>query len=422
MHKDAKYERGTNLSNRKGAQASVPGDTLRTDVLILGAGAAGLLCARTAARRGRRVMLADHAATPGRKLALSGGGKANFTNIHMGIEHYVGTEADFCEPALSAFSPKDIMTLLAGHGLVWEEREHGQLFGLDRADTLVDALVRDCREAGCRFWLEHAIEDVERSPHGFTVRLRHKGGVRTVNAASLVLALGSPAWPQAGASDAGTRWAKKLGHTTLPFRPVLVPLRMPASWPLQGLSGISLKVRLRTAHDGTVYERVDDLLFTHSGISGPAVLQLSCRWREGQEILMDFLPHVRFDQLLDAPENGKLLARTLLCRHLPQRLADALVPGELTRRKAAELSRSARTALRDSVHAHRVIPAGHEGLRRAEAAAGGVSTAQINAWSMESLLTPGLFLVGELLDVTGHLGGYNLHWAWASGHLAGNHV
>lgn len=470
MRKATKYERPKALSNGTSAKASArlparaaargstrgldeplaetapvptasPSVTEHADVLILGAGAAGLLCARTAARRGRKVVLLDHAPTPGRKIAVSGGGKANFTNLHMDARHFIGHDehlADFCEPVLNAFGPRAVMALLSEHGLAWEEREHGQLFGLEKATLLVDALVRDCQKAGCLFVLGHSIEAIEHTTRGFVVRAtregnkgttketaetpareaRNKGGARTITAASLVLALGSSAWPQVGASDAGAHWARHLGHHVHPFRPVLAPLHMPALWPLQGLSGISLKVRLRTRD----YERVDDLLFTHSGISGPVTLQLSCRWQPGQEIIMDFLPHTRFDALLDAPENGKLLVRTLLCRHMPQRLAEALLPEDLSRRKVAELSRAARTALRDAVHSHRVIPAGHDGLRRAEAAAGGVSTAQINAWSMESLLTPGLFVVGELLDVTGHLGGYNLHWAWASGYMGGQNA
>lgn len=462
MRKVTKYERPTALSNRTFAKTprrpaaapstelsaeiapvptARPSTTEHADVLILGAGAAGLLCARTAARRGRRVVLLDHAATPGRKIAVSGGGKANFTNLHMDASHFIGSHdqhAAFCEPSLDAFGPRDIMALLAEHGLAWEEREHGQLFGLEKATLLVDALVRDCQKTGCLFVLEHKIEAVERTAQGFVVKAtketapdakgasphatESKGGARTITATSLVLALGSSAWPQVGASDAGARWARHFGHDVFPFRPVLVPLHMPASWPLQGLSGISLKVRLGTRHGANDYTREDDLLFTHSGISGPAVLQLSCRWQPGQEVTIDFLPRDRFDALLDAPENGKLLVRTLLSRHMPQRLADALLPEELSRRKVAELSRAARTALRDAVHSHRVIPAGHDGLRRAEAAAGGVNTAQVNAWSMESLITPGLFVVGELLDITGHLGGYNLHWAWASGHMAGQNA
>lgn len=429
-----KYERQDVLSNQPSSKghngSNSHKDALHSDVLILGAGAAGLLCARAAARRGRKVTLLDHAATPGRKIAVSGGGKANFTNLHMNTAHYVGhplsPTSEFCEPALSEFSPKAITSLLAEHGMAWEEREHGQLFGLEKAEKLVDALLRDCQNAGCQFLLQHSIEDIEHSAQGFTVQARDHGqdkdATRALTAASLVLALGSPAWPQAGATDMGARLAKLLGHIVHPFRPVLVPFRMPATWALQGLSGISLKARLRTGEGKEAYERVDDLLFTHAGISGPAALQISCRWHAGQEILMDFLPHCRFDQELDTPEHGKLLVRTLLCRHMPQRLADALLPKELARRKVAELSRAARNALRDCVHEHRVIPAGHEGMRRAEAAAGGVNILEVNPWSMESLVTPRLFVVGELLDVTGHLGGYNLHWAWASGQLAGQHT
>ena len=411
------YEKTGALSN------GAPTQHTKFDVVILGAGAAGLMCARTASARGLRVVLVDHAPSPGRKIGISGGGKANFTNLHMDASHYVGQDPAFCEPALSLFSPQDIQRILAAHRLAWEEREHGQLFGLSKAAHLVDALVQDCAKGNCLFSLEHVVENLQREGGRFAVAVRDistagQNSVRTLTAPSLVLALGSPAWPQVGASDAGARWARRFGHKVLPFRPVLAPLHMPPHWPLRHLSGISCKVSLRTGD----YTRTDDALFTHTGLSGPAVLQISCRWQPGQEVYADFLPHVRFDQVLDAPGNGKLLVRTLLCRHLPQRLADALLPEELARRKSAELSRAARTALRDCVHQHVMTPQGTEGLRRAEAAAGGVSTVDVDPWSMQSRLTQGLFVVGELLDVTGHLGGYNLHWAWASGYAAGLNV
>ena len=412
------YESRQALSN-DGAN-SFPQALENLDALILGAGAAGLLCARTATARGRRVALVDHGPAPGRKIAVSGGGKANFTNVHMDSIHFVGAQPDFCESALSLFEPSQIMDILAQHRLPWEEREHGQLFGLDTATRLVEALWRDSRKADqhCPLLLEHAVEDAAHTEHGFCVTLRHKGRVKKLTAPALVLALGGPAWPQAGASEKGAQLARRLGHRVLPFRPVLVPLRMADNWPLHGLSGISVKARLCVGD----YQRLDDVLFTHTGISGPAALQISCRWQQGQPVDMDFLPQRRFDELLDAPECAKLTPRSLLTKYVPQRLADALLPEELARRKVAELSRAARNALRDAVHGHRAVPQSTEGLRRAEATAGGVDTTQIDPWSMESLLCKRLFVVGELLDVTGHLGGYNLHWAWASGYTAGLNI
>lgn len=380
----------------------------------MGAGAAGLMCAKIASERGRSVALVDHGAAPGRKISISGGGRANFTNLHMHSGHFCCDTPAFCEPALESFPPERIQSFLAQHGLAWEERNHGQLFGVEKAGTLVDALVRDCTRAHCRFFLERRVVGVARKEPGFAVDL----GEQVLRAPSLVLATGSPAWPQVGATGAGAQWARALGHSVQPFRPALAPLRMPSSWPLHGLAGISLPATLRI----NTYSRTDDLLFTHDGMSGPAALHASCHWQPGSILSVDFLPEKDFGLLLDAPEHGKQLPRTLLSRHMPQRLADALLPQELARRKTAELSRAARTSLRQAVHAHTVVPDGTAGMRRAEAAVGGVQTAHMNAWSMESLLVPRLYIIGELLNVTGQLGGYNLHWAWASGHLAGTQV
>ena len=190
---------------------------------------------------------------------------------------------------------------------------------------------------------------------------------------------------------------------------------MPSKWNLQGLAVIRLKVEVRTKDNTSI----DYLLYTNSGNSGPAVLQLSCYWHANNPIQINFLPQLSLGQALDAPEHGKLLVRTLVSRHMPQRLADALLPPALARRKVAELSRMARNEIAECVHQHNIVPTGTGGLKKAEAARGGVSTDEVNAWSMESLREPGLYIIGEMLDITGHLGGYNLHWAWASGHMAG---
>lgn len=389
-----------------------PASLPELDVLVLGAGAAGLMCARTASLRGRRTALADRHAAPGRKLSASGGGKANFTNLRMDPAHYLG-DAAFCEPALEAFTPRHMLDFMARHRLAWEEREHGRLFGLARAQTLADALTADCLNAGCRFFMGRRVERVEKHAGGFAA-FCHDGS--SLHAGSLVLATGSPAWPSLGADDAGARWALRMGHKTRPFRPILAPLYMPPDWPLHGLAGVSLPATLTVAD----YVCTDHLLFTHDGLSGPAALQASCSWESGRPIMVDFLPGLDFGDLLDAPHNGKFPPRSLLARHMPKRLADALLPPETARRKSAELSRAWRRTLRQAVHAHCVTPVGIAGMDKAEAAAGGVRTEDVDAWSMESLLVPGLFIVGELLDVAGRLGGYNLHWAWASGYLAGS--
>ncbi|MEG6506663.1 NAD(P)/FAD-dependent oxidoreductase [Nitratidesulfovibrio sp. 1201_IL3209] len=413
-------------------------DVIATDVIILGAGASGLFCAMTAAARGRRVTLVDHARATGRKVRIAGGGKCNFTNLEMHAKHYVGGNPHFPKSALARFTPWDMVSLVSENAIAWEEREHGQLFCLHAADDVADLLERRCRAAGCRFLLGQRVEGVEHDGTAFVVTIAPaqapgsdtdsdaepgpqaagRGGPGTpvrLRAASLVVATGSPAWPQVGATDIGHRIARRFGHAVAPPRPVLAPLAMPPQWPLHGLAGIALPARVTTA--GVSFTL--PLLFTHRGISGPAALQASCHWQPGAPVEIDFLPGENLDEMLRVPEHGKLLARTLLGRLLPTRLADRLVPPDISDRRIAELSRTARAALHAAVHAHAAVPAGTEGMRKAEAAAGGVRVDRISSRSMESALRPGLFFTGEVLDVTGQLGGYNLHWAWASGKAAG---
>lgn len=413
-----------------------------TDVLILGAGASGLFCAMTAAARGRRVTLVDHARATGRKVRIAGGGKCNFTNMEMHARHYVGGNPHFPKSALARLTPWDMVSLLSEHSIAWEEREHGQLFCLRSADDVADLLEARCRAAGCRFLLGQRVDGVEHDGEAFVVTVAPAqaaggdadGGVyanansgthagtegaspKTIRlrAAALVVATGSAAWPQIGATDIGHRIARQFGHAVAPSRPVLVPLVMDPQWPLHGLAGIALPARVTTGGASFTLP----LLFTHRGISGPAALQASCYWQPGEPVEIDFLPGANLDDLLRAPEHGKLLVRTLLGRLFPDRLAERLVPPDLAGRKNAELSRSARAALHGAVHAHAAVPTGTEGMRKAEAATGGVRVDQISSRSMESALRPGLFFTGEVLDVTGQLGGYNLHWAWASGKAAG---
>ncbi|HEU6436782.1 MAG TPA: aminoacetone oxidase family FAD-binding enzyme [Nitratidesulfovibrio sp.] len=409
-----------------------------TDVLILGAGASGLFCAMTVAARGRRVTLVDHARATGRKVRIAGGGKCNFTNLEMHARHYVGDNPHFPKSALARLTPWDMVSLVSEQAIAWEEREHGQLFCLRSADDVADLLEQRCRASDCRFLLGQRVEGVEHDGEAFVVTIAPAqaaggetdggakkgtdsgtagtpGKVTRLRAASLVVATGSAAWPQIGATDIGHRIARQFGHAVAPSRPVLVPLAMAPQWPLHGLAGIALPARVTTA--GTAFTL--PLLFTHRGISGPAALQASCYWQPGRPVEIDFLPGESLDELLRAPEHGKLLVRTLIGRLLPDRLAERLVEPDLARRKIAELSKSARAALHQAVHAHTAVPMGTEGMRKAEAAAGGVRVDQISSRSMESALRPGLFFTGEVLDVTGQLGGYNLHWAWASGKAAG---
>ncbi len=407
------------------------------DALILGAGASGLYCAMTAAERGRRALLIDHAAKPGCKLSITGGGKCNLSNRSVTPGDYVGENPDFCRSALSRFTPEHIAELARTAGITLEEREHGQLFCARSARDLVRFLVSRCAAQGCLMALDEkilAVEPVANAGAEDSPRFCLRTSKGRYTARNVVVATGSPAWPQVGASGIGYELARSFGHRIVPIRPALCGLVMPQDWGLSGLSGISLPADIRVegrAGRSPAPGKKDKgaprlpvaeslaLLFTHRGISGPAALQASLHWRKGDALLINFLPGLRTEDLLNAPGAGKTLCRNLLRGHVPERLCAALIPDALGRKKTAELSRAERTLLAELLHCHRLVPSGTEGFSRAEIAAGGVCTREISSRSMESLRAPGLFFCGEVLDVSGRLGGYNLHWAFASGKAAG---
>lgn len=395
------------------------------DAIILGAGASGLFCAREAARRGLRVLLLEGGDQAGLKLCLSGGGRANITNLDVGLRHYRCSRSRFCLPALKGFTPRRMLEVVAGEwGLPYEEREHGQIFLTVAARRLRDALLEDCRAAGCRLVCHAPVSRAWRNGEDFFV----VAGDGLWKARGLAVALGGPAWPQAGATDAALHLARSFGHEIVPPRPALAPLYMPADWPsaeagCAALAGISLPVRIDLPQNARTRDAwTDSLLFTHEGISGPAVLKASLFWEEGEVLRLNFAPESDVEALLDAPENARVQAMTVLRRLMPQRLAHALTPPAFGRRNCAELSRAHRRQIAAAVQRHTVIPAALAGFSRAEAAAGGVGTAHVQPKTMESALVPRLWFMGEALDVTGLLGGYNLHWAWASAIAAARHM
>ncbi len=395
------------------------------DVIILGAGASGLFCAREAARLRLRVLLLEGGEQAGLKLCLSGGGRANFTNLDVEPRHYRCARPRFCGPALKGFTPRRMLDLVVGEWrLPYEEREHGQLFLTVPARRLRDALADDCRAAGCRLVCHAPVSRAWREGEDFCVA----AGDGLWKARGLVIALGGPAWPQAGATDAGLRLAGAFGHEIVPPRPALVPLRMPAGWPsadadCNALAGISLPVRVDLPQSGLTRDAwTDSLLFTHDGLSGPAALKASLFWNAGEALRVNFAPDADVEALIDAPENGRTQALTVVRRLMPQRLADALTPPGPGRRKCAELSRAHRRQIADAVQRHEVVPTGVADFSRAEAASGGIDVARIHPKNMESALVPRLWCIGEALDVTGLLGGYNLHWAWASAAAAARHM
>lgn len=384
---------------------------IRRDLIILGAGAAGLLCALIAGRRGFSCIVLDHGPVAGRKVRLAGGGKGNVTNLQIGPEWYVGEQPAFPETILRRCPPEFVLNLLRSFAIDYETRDYGQVFCTVQAARLVDALVSSVQPTS-DILLNRNLGDITHTDGVFTVQTADE----IVQAPRLVIATGSPAWPTSGATDAGMRLARQWGHKVIPVRPVLVPLVFPESWPLHGLAGVSLPARVSTAGAGSTRMRAFTypLLFTHKGLSGPAILQASCFWRPGQALHVDFLPDQPALDLMHQPENGKSTVLGLFRKRLPSRLVELLLPPDLATRKVAQLRKKDREILALALHDHTVIPTRTEGMGKAEAAAGGVDTADINPRTLESRTCPGLYLIGEVLDVTGLLGGYNLHWAWAS--------
>jgi hypothetical protein len=384
-------------------------------VIVLGAGAAGLTCAARAAALGHVVTLVEGQARAGRKLAACGGGRANFGNLDLDPRrHYVGSNPDFPRSALARYTLTDFLVWMRAHGLRWEEREQGRLFGLGPASEMAGALLSDARSAGVRILPGLPIHEVVRRPEGFRVR----AGPETLECELLVVATGGPAAPGLGASRVGYDIASVLGHDVIPPSPALVPLlHAPADASLGALSGIHLPARARVGRER--FE--DELLFTHHGLSGPLTLQASLAWKPGQELELDLLPGQSVEALLleDRASHGQRRPLTVLAQHLPRRLCEVL----LARRGAPDrpLAAISATELRDlgrAFSAFTLRPAARAGWERAEVSLGGVDTRGVCSRRMASLVVPGLFFAGEVLDVTGRLGGYNLQWAWSSGWCA----
>ena len=398
------------------------------DAIIIGAGAAGLMCALVAGKRGFRCALVDHASQAGRKLRLAGGGRGNVTNRRVGPEWYVGEQPRFAEGALRRCPPSLVLDMLDAFGIPWEERDHGRIFCAAPADRLADALLEGALAHGADFLPGRTIGEAECGDGLFHVQT----SLGLLRAPRLVIAAGGPACPAVGASDGGMRLARRFGHRIVPPRPALAPFILPEngsedrpeSWPLHGLAGVSLPARVSVAEaDARFRPETDALLFTHTGLSGPAALQASCFWRAGNSLVIDFLPETPLMTLLADPANGKATLAGLIKRALPSRLATRLLEQaglaeETLRRNVAEVNKKDRAVLANLVNRYRVIPLRTGGMARAEASAGGVDTRDIHPKRLESRLVPNLYLAGEVLDVTGLLGGYNLHWAWASGKAA----
>ena len=388
----------------------------RFDVVILGAGAAGLMCALIAGRRGRRVLLLDHADQAGAKILISGGGRCNFTNLDCAPDRFRSANPHFCKSALARYGPRDFLALVEAHGIAWHEKTFGQLFCDGSARAIVAMLLAECAAAGVVLRLGQRVRDVARAE-----RFRVDTEAGDIEAEAVVLATGGLSIPKMGATGLSHDIARRFGLDLVLPRPALVPLTFgPEDLArTQALSGVSLPVRAACGRQA--FEEA--MLFTHRGVSGPAILQISSYWHDGEALTLDLLPRAE-PLFLHARKRArpKATLRTLLGEALPQRLADMLLPANLAGMPAGEVVDKALAEIAGRVKTWRIVPSGSEGYAKAEVTLGGVATAALSSRTMEVRNVPGLFVIGEAVDVTGWLGGYNFQWAWASGWCAGNAV
>lgn len=399
-------------------RGSVPAMEAEYDVIIIGAGAAGLMCAIEAGRRGRSVLLLDHAAKLAEKIRISGGGRCNFTNIHAGPERYLSQNPHFCKSALSRYTPRDFIALVEKHGIKWHEKTLGQLFCDDSAQQIIDMLRAECEAADVELFLETHVDTV--SYESGRYRLSTSRG--NLDCTSLVIASGGLSIPKIGASKLGFEIARQFGLKIVPTRPGLVPLTFSGALLdfCKALSGLSVDALV--SGGGASFR--EGLLFTHRGLSGPSILQISSYWREGEMIEVNLAPGADADTFLKSKRQSAARAEihNVLAEILPRRLAEAICAREGIAGRMADLPNAALEKLAKAVNRWQILPAGTEGYRTAEVTLGGVDTAGLSSRTMEARSQPGLYFIGEVVDVTGHLGGFNFQWAWASGFAAGQHV
>ena len=401
------------------------------DLIVIGAGAAGMMCAATAGRRGRRVLLIEHSKHLAEKIRISGGGRCNFTNLHCAPEAFLSRNPHFCRSALTRYTPRDFMALVERHGIRYHEKTLGQLFCDDSAGQIIAMLKAECDAAGVQWAMPAAVNSIERDGAG-VFRLATTQG--SLSCAALAIATGGLSIPKTGATPFGYRLAEQFGLPVVPPQPALVPLAAPPEWleRFAGLSGSSFDAVTRcpdlprSAHAPAFREAA---LITHRGLSGPAVLQISSYWQAAggrSAVEIDLLPDMKneraaLDWLMEHRRATQLPA-TLLATQLPRRFAQALAEAQGWTRSLADLSNAALEDMAAALKHWRVQPSGTLGYAKAEVTLGGVDTDALSQQTLEARAVPGLYFIGEVVDVTGWLGGYNFQWAWASGHAAGSAV
>ena len=387
-----------------------------TPVIIIGAGAAGLMCALSAAQRGREVLLIDHANKPGKKILMSGGGRCNFTNMYTEPANFLSQNPHFCKSALARYTQWDFIALVAKHGVPYHEKKLGQLFCDNSAKDIIAMLLAEMSAAKVSLKLQTAIDGIEKSPDGY--RLATSAG--QFEAGSLVVATGGKSIPKMGATGFAYEIAAQFGLKLVETRPGLVPLTFDQNTleKLSPLSGIAVPAEVR--HGRTGFREA--MLFTHRGLSGPSILQISSYWREGDDITLSIEPDASISDALKAARktNGRQAAQTALGEILPKRLAQYFVENRGVTGNLADLSDKMLTGLAASIQDWKIRPAGSEGYRTAEVTLGGIDTSALDSKTMQAKAVPGLYFIGECVDVTGWLGGYNFQWAWSSGYACGD--
>ncbi|WP_264273136.1 NAD(P)/FAD-dependent oxidoreductase [Duffyella gerundensis] len=382
------------------------------DVIIIGAGAAGLFCAAQAGQRGLNVLLVDNGKKPGRKILMSGGGRCNFTNMYIEPAAYLSHNPHFCKSALARYTQWDFIELVAKHGIAYHEKTLGQLFCDDSAQQMVDLLVKECEQGRVTLCLRTEVGAITRDDQGYRLSLNGT----EVSARKLVVASGGLSMPGLGASPLGYKIAEQFGLSVFPTRAGLVPftLHKPLLDQLQNLSGVALPATVE-AEDGTLFKEA--LLFTHRGLSGPAILQISSYWLPGEQLAINLSPTTELGAFLTVQREAhpNLSLKNSLAKVLPKRLVEvlqtlAIVPDVTLK----QLNAKQQSELVHTLHNWRVQPNGTEGYRTAEVTLGGVDTTQLSSKTMEARQVPGLYFIGEVVDVTGWLGGYNFQWAWSS--------
>lgn len=382
------------------------------DVIILGAGAAGLFCASLAGKRGLNTLVLDNGKKLGRKILMSGGGRCNFTNMYTEHSNYLSSNPHFCKSALARYTQWDFIALVAKYNIAYHEKTLGQLFCDNSAQDIVDMLKTECDLPNVAIKLRSEVTAVEKTDNGFLVTINGEN----VSAHSLVVATGGLSMPGLGATPFGYRLAEQFGHTIIPTRAALVPftLHKPLLEALQVLSGISVPAEV-TAMDGTVFK--ENILFTHRGLSGPAILQISSYWLPGEYVSINLLPNISLTDfiMVEKQKHPNQSLKNTLAKLLPKRLIEVLQAlGQIPECPLKQLNHPQVEALHNTLHQWQVQPNGTEGYRTAEVTLGGVDTHEISSKTMESLKVSGLYFIGEVMDVTGWLGGYNFQWAWSS--------